>query len=271
MCRLRFDYLAPIVVIGLVISGSAKGQNASGTTGTRGASSSRAAVSSTGQLPSHEQEIALTLLLGNQEEVALAQFAQQKSQSSQVKEFAAKMIQDHQPAVEKLQMWIGKAAVTGQNLPQSSSIPHSAVNQSPSSAPSRAGQTAGEQWQGNLAQSGASSSATAQRVNIGEQFHRKAAERCLALTTEELNQLNGEEFDKAYLAQQIAAHIQMLAKLEAAESLTSGELRQFVSEAIPTVKHHQMMAKQFKEQLKNRSGDNASARRPATTSRNSGL
>jgi predicted outer membrane protein len=223
------------------------------------------------QLNSHEEEIALTLLLGNQEEVALAQFAKQKSQNSQIKEFAAMMIKDHQPAVEKLRMLsAGSTASAAQGSAESTSIPNSAVNQSPHSSPSRAGQVSGETTisQGNAAQTISPSSASVPRVNVGEHFHRLAAERCLALTVEDLNQLDNEEFDKAYVGQQIVAHVQMLAKLEAAEGLTSGPLKEFVSEAIPTVKHHLLMAKQVKDQLNatSESTGGSTARRPTTSS-----
>lgn len=59
------------------------------------------------------QSIALTLLLGNQEEVALAEFAQQQSQNPKVKEFAALMIKDHQPALKKLQQLSSHSQVSG--------------------------------------------------------------------------------------------------------------------------------------------------------------
>ncbi len=48
------------------------------------------------------QAIAGCLLLDNQEEIALAQFAESRAQNEKVKEFAKTMIEQHQQAVAKL-------------------------------------------------------------------------------------------------------------------------------------------------------------------------
>src|SRR5688572_11371786 len=46
-----------------------------------------------------DQHIAVCLLLGNQEEVALGQFAQDRAQHPEVKQFAQMMAQEHQEAI----------------------------------------------------------------------------------------------------------------------------------------------------------------------------
>jgi hypothetical protein len=97
-------------------------------------------------------------------------------------------------------------------------------------------------------------------------FHEAVAQRCLALTQQELEQHQGAEFDMAYMGQQIVAHVSMLAKLQASEQMASGELRQFVSQAIQTVEHHRQMAKDIKSALKQRDA----AATPGATARGVG-
>jgi hypothetical protein len=51
-----------------------------------------------------DQAIATCLWLGNQEEIALNQFAEGHAKSDKVKEFVAMMIKDHRAALDKLQL-----------------------------------------------------------------------------------------------------------------------------------------------------------------------
>jgi predicted outer membrane protein len=211
---------------------------------------------------SADQAIALALLLGNQEEVALAEFAQQRSQSPQVKEFAAMMIKDHQPAVEKLEQLASQSALPGSGSASTAGDSSSARIQTtaPNSNRARSAEVSGP-----TSGSGSSAGSTAGVATLGDgspdaaQFQEQAAARCLELTKAELSQLDGEEFDMAYLGQQIVAHTNMLAKLETAAQMTSGDLGNFATQSIPTVKHHHRMAKQMKEQLKASSSVSSSA------------
>jgi predicted outer membrane protein len=54
-----------------------------------------------------ESHLANCIMLQNQEEIELAQFAQQQTQNQKVKEFAQQMIQDHQQFQQKLQQFAG--------------------------------------------------------------------------------------------------------------------------------------------------------------------
>jgi predicted outer membrane protein len=210
-----------------------------------------------------DQMIAIALLLGNQEEVALAEFAQKRSQTPEVREFAAMMIKDHQPAVDKLQQLAPSMSAIGSDAAAANAGASAAANQSnaPNSNRSRSAERgsisptspSGESTMPASSSGGSKASATAIA------FQQQTAARCLELTMEELGELEGEEFDMAYLGQQIVAHVSMLAKLETAAQMSSGDLQSFAAQSIPTVKHHHMMAKQMKKQLKAASAGSTSA------------
>jgi putative membrane protein len=64
------------------------------------------------QVPQDEQSLANHLHHMNQQEIELAQLAQQKAQSSDVKQLAQMLITDHQAADQKLTQWAQKKGLT---------------------------------------------------------------------------------------------------------------------------------------------------------------
>jgi predicted outer membrane protein len=92
------------------------------------------------------------------------------------------------------------------------------------------------------------------------QLAKEAAEHCLQMTKQELSQHQGEEFDMGYMGTQMGMHIQMLAKLKAAEGHVSGELQQVLQEAQQHTMQHKQEAEQIKQQLKAGSESGQSSR-----------
>jgi len=95
----------------------------------------------------NDSQLASCLLVDNQNEIALAEFAQQRSQSNEVKQFAQQMVQDHKQMVSKLQQISGvqdyrpETTSTG----QSSSQQTAQHSQSQSGASSQSSQGAASQ------------------------------------------------------------------------------------------------------------------------------
>jgi putative membrane protein len=87
---------------------------------------------------------------------------------------------------------------------------------------------------------------------------REIDERCLAALKKELNQKSGRDFDACYVGSQISGHMQMAAALEVVSEHASGQLRDIVKEAQPTVDKHLAEAKKLMEQL-DRSGSRSQA------------
>lgn len=197
-----------------------------------------------------DQHLAACLILDNHEEVVLGQFAAQRAENSEVKQFAQSMVNDHTRAIAKLEPFapatlrrtMREQAQTGAAHPRSATesrapaAPRSAEairSASASAAPSTTAPPAGE------------SREVASPSILGTLFQidQQATKNCIALTQQELSQKKGADFDKAYIGQQIVGHVAMLARLSAAEPYATGELRQLVQQLQPEVAKHLAHAK----------------------------
>ena len=186
-----------------------------------------------GQAQNLDAKIAACLSLGNQEEVALAKFAEKHAQHEDVKAFAKMLADEHTKALEMIQ----KASPEVANL--------------------------------KLAMQDANVGgveALPQGSNPGMAMLKKIKSECLSLTQEELQDHEGAEFDKAYVGQQLGAHIAMLAELRGSKSFASPELQQPIDEGEKMTKAHMEKAKVIMSQLKDERGTK-SAERPTDASK----
>jgi predicted outer membrane protein len=234
------------------------------------------------------QHIAVCLTLGNQEEVALGQFAQERAQNPQVKQFAQMMAQEHQQAISQLQQASpqlasmnlelsaqgggsaarGQGSATSARGAGSSSSAGSATSGAPSGSGSGAsgatgsgsGTGASGQATAGSGASGSASGSASQRTSASgaqgggqtqqvAQFEQQVKQQCLNLTMTELGRKQGAEFDKAYIGQQLVAHTQMLAQLQAAQQHASSELQPIIQQGTQMTEHHLAQARQIMEQL----------------------
>jgi len=235
-----------------------------------------------------EQHIATCLALGNQEEVALAQFAQQRTQNPEVKQFAQTMIEQHQQALQQLQQAAPQLASMNLQLTAGSGAQSGQAGQSGSSSRS-ASATSGQGATGSTATAGAdrstasgsTSSSTSDASTSGNQrgasaggehqqmaeFAREVKQTCLNLTQQDLSRKQGAEFDKCYIGQQIVAHTQMLAELQTAQRHVSGQMQSLIQQGTQMTEHHLAQAKSIMQQLDAASpGAAATAGRPAASS-----
>ncbi len=249
--------------VGRTPGSSQTGRSAAGQSSQSGQTSQSGQGSQAGQSGQSGQQsgqlddaIAAGLLLGNQEEVALAQFAQDRLQDPKAKQFAQMMIRDHQQAAQKLQQMVpqlanvqlsgaqGSGATSGQGSTGQAS-------QSPQRGQSgQSGQSGLDQGSQRSQVAGSQGAAGGQQTQQMLMLHQAVAQQCLQLTQQELEEKEGREFDMAYIGQQCVAHTQMLAKLQASEQFASGELRQMIGQMTQTVEQHRKMAKEIKESLK---------------------
>src|SRR5690606_22695195 len=63
---------------------------------------------------SADAQIASMLALGNRNEIEISKFAQEHLQSDEAKDFAANMIKDHTPAMQRLQQFASQGGQGGQ-------------------------------------------------------------------------------------------------------------------------------------------------------------
>ena len=196
-----------------------------------------------------DEFIATCLLLGNQEEVALAQEAVSRAQNENVKQFAQMLVDDHQKAIQKLQ----QHAKQGISLDGASKVTASAGLQADQTA-SNPSPTA-QQYTANRAdldQNSASAGALDQVLKM----HQQAAQECLSMTKSIMAEKQGAEFDKAFAGSQIGAHIGMLAKLKASQQHASPELASIIQESEQTVEKHLDHAKQLCKELESMQASN---------------
>jgi predicted outer membrane protein len=168
-----------------------------------------------------DQQIATCLLLGNQEEIALAQFAEKHAQHEQVKAFAKTLVAAHTKALAAIQ----KAA------PEVADLQLASVNAT--SATADRSQPVGQ----------------AEKANPTALMQQVKSE-CLSLTEKELGQYSGVEFDHAFIGQQLGAHVGMLAQLRGSNSFASPELQKVIAEGEKMTTAHMAEAKKIMAQLK---------------------
>lgn len=193
----------------------------------------------------NDHSIATCTVIGNQEEIALAKFAQSRTKNDDVQSFAKEVIEDHQEFLKKLERF-------APNEVRENSL---AANEQPSSnaagvrpaggavAPARPGQaiqqTAGVQPRG--AQQGAA-------VDF-VQLHRELAAQCLSDAKKMLGEKEGAEFDACFIGQQIAAHAAMQSKLAVLQRHATSELAKILGEGIEVAQSHREEAEKLMKQL----------------------
>lgn len=199
---------------------------------------------STAQL---DHAIAACLVLGNKEEIELAQFAKEHAESDEVKKFADQMIKEHKQAIEKLQQAI--PAVASINLEgsgqegQYSSSQHQQSGQNSQLNPTTQGNQFNNQSSSQAAMAGGGSSH--QMIEL----QRRVAAECLKLTKQKLGEKNGAEFDRCYIGQQMGAHVGMLAKLRGSQQSATGQLKQVLQESEQVVQKHLEHAEEIAKSL----------------------
>jgi hypothetical protein len=249
------------------------------------AATGRQAASAATSLEGH---LADCLILKNEEEIAILQFAQDRIQNDELKQAARKMIDDHQQAISKLERFAmhrgtaaagrsgqstagatgGEVGRTTRETLRPNANDAQATDAASGSSTSRGGTTTGAQsssgtngggtGRGTASGTGAAAasagigSAHATGGDLGMRMYQIAQrekEQCLQLTKADLQKHEGEKFDKALTGQQSVMHASMLAKLNAIEGQTSAEFNQLAQQLAQTTQQHKEHLDQLMTQL----------------------
>ncbi len=197
-----------------------------------------------------DQFIATCLLIGNQEEVAMAQEAVDRAENKQVKEFAQKLVDDHQKAIQKLQQHANQSM--GLNVNGDATADRSSEGDKYVSTDSATAQ----RYTANKVDINSSNMAGSGALNQVLQMNRQAAQECLSMTKSMMQEKQGAEFDKAFAGSQIGAHVGMLAKLKASQQHASPELASIIKESEQSVQQHLDHAKQLCQELESQQASN---------------
>jgi len=221
-------------------------------------------------------QLASCLLIGNQKEVAISQFAAERSKNEKVKEFARQMVKDHSQAITMLQRFAGpdaskdlSANVDSTRVQRSETT----VNRSATSPEANRSSAEGEQREVNRdATNPSDRNRTEATVQVRTEheampdkmlaIQREVAQKCITMAKHELEQ--SSNFDQAYVGMQISAHMGMIAHLETYKSYASQDLGKVIQESLDTAQGHLRHAKELVTEISQVS----SSSRSSTSSRN---
>lgn len=205
--------------------------------------------------------LANCLLIDNQSEAALGQFAQKRAENEEVRQFAEKMAQEHQQAAEMLTRL---AQPQGSRDRDASEREGAAPAKREGDEPAKREESAEREEGTRPATPRPEESVTAAQAQIpgqpgqrgagGGQFFltlkRELAEQCVQSAQKELGAKKGEEFDRCYIGSQIMAHQHMLDALTVFEKHAQGEeLKSAIAQAKPNVQAHLDEAKALAKKL----------------------
>ncbi|HUQ71468.1 MAG TPA: DUF4142 domain-containing protein [Planctomycetaceae bacterium] len=211
-----------------------------------------------------DETFATCLTIDNQEEIAIAKFAQSKTENEDVKEFASMLISDHEAFIKKLEKFAPEASRNNSlnsDQPQTSEKAERSTTSTNSSV-QPAGGTAPAQPSRSIQQTSATQPQQGQIDFI--QLHREIAAQCLADSKKALSEKSDEEFAKCFVGSQIAKHAEMSTKLTVLQRHASAELKEILASASETVKEHQEHAETLMDKLAStgqKSGSKAKERR----------
>jgi len=82
----------------------------------------------------------------------------------------------------------------------------------------------------------------------------------LRSTREELSRYKGADFDKAYMGQQLVAHMKTIDELKVLRSHASSQLQQEIDDGIETAEHHLKEARKIMDDEKDKGSTGSSGR-----------
>jgi hypothetical protein len=90
--------------------------------------------------------------------------------------------------------------------------------------------------------------------NIHLQVARETARRCLEMNKEKLGGKEGQDFDRCFIGGQIVGHVGMIAKMQALQTVSSGEFSELLEKGIQTAQEHLKHAEALAQKLEGGAG-----------------
>lgn len=197
-------------------------------------------------------QFAACLIIDNHKEIALAQFAHEKSQNDQVKAFAEKMTRDHQQFIQQLQETATSGGFSSEQLTLRGA--QSPAGARPGQADPQRTETAPRTQEPQAPRRTArpaeldAADRSGQGVSLIE-LKQELTEQCLQTIRQELEQKPEAEFDKCYIGSQVMAHMAMVDTLEVFSRHASPELQSVLEKGKQTAQMHLNEAKKLEQQL----------------------
>lgn len=204
------------------------------------------------QANSHaDSQIAACLIIENNNEVALGQYASQKAQNPEVKDFAQRVANDHQQFAEQLHKF---ASAGGHDIRHSAKSEKGEKNaEQPRNRRDKEDRTAEQpearRTEGAEAQRSDTTASTDGKGLDFIQIKQEIADKCLASAKHELDEKQADKFDKCYIGGQVMAHMAMVDAMEVLKNHASGELSPVLEDGLKTAQAHLEDAKRIAKSL----------------------
>lgn len=187
--------------------------------------------------------------LGNHNEIKLAEFAQQKSQSPAVKQFAEKMIEDHGQFLQQ----IGGKTHGDLHQPQpgarAAATERDALRSDAESRPLDDPQRTTRRETALADHAPAGAARTHDDLRQVGMIEEQIAKQCLQSAERELGSKQGAEFEKCFFTMQVFMHQGMADKLQVLQEHASPELAQTLQQGLQKTQEHLQMAQQMLGQV----------------------
>ena len=213
----------------------------------------------------NDQILASCVAIANQEEVAIARFAKDRSQNEDVKKFADMLVTDHSAFLQKLQSFAPEATRDGylkmdRSVPANQDRTTSGIQIPANGQPvvvknlkdsdrDRV-QTRDTDRDGTIQQTAAKPNLSGQMATLNAlDLHREMAQQCLTDSENMLSKREGDKFDACFVGMQIAKHAEMKTKLTVFQRHASGELADLFASASQTTEKHMKHAEELMNKI----------------------
>jgi len=197
---------------------------------------------------SMDAEFAACLVLENQNEIAAAKLAEDRTESGQVKKFARMLQTDHEKFIGELERFGGQQY---RNRVKDQIDSRSEDQRSETEA--QANQQKEAYGKTGTQRSNAPGTATAAGAAAPHSTHlqirQEVADECLTSTRRELSDKKGSAFDACYVGMQIAGHLRMVDELKVLERHASRELQPVLKQGRTKAEEHLQKAKELMKEL----------------------
>jgi predicted outer membrane protein len=238
------------------------------------ATSSEESSQTQGQQSAARRDYFLASWIGsdNLTEIEVNQYAVQHASNHDVKNYAEEMVRVHTELAAKINQAIanesrsttataGRPYATGyRGLPTNTSTTTTArktseenSNENGQSNAAAGGQASnqpsGEQNGSATFQAGSGEAGASNGAMMAITVKREIGKQLLSMVEQKLGEKKGEDFDRCFMAGQVAAHMDMLATLEVARGKVSPEFKPVLDSAFKTVQSHLSHAESLVAQL----------------------
>jgi predicted outer membrane protein len=249
-----------------------------------------------------DQQIAACIYMGCHNHIQIAEFAQSKLTNPEAKQFAEKMVSDHSPGCQKMREMAGNLisargheagdrAAPDRAPPPGATPPgrpggrtdDGARAEPAADTPAEARREERQDRREDRREAVRDAASKGVEIDVqpggrpgvavragagaeGElnwiSIHREIADKCLSTVKKEMGEIQGANFDEAYMAHEVMVHLKTIDELSVLKNHASPTLRAEIDKSLQMAQQHLREAKQIKTQLKDVEDEPRLSRQP---------